>query len=150
MLISRLFLDRTDWKKTQNLSDWIADVLTLAKELSSQGVNLVIIGPPPHFNFEDISLCKSYKWKKSSCDIARDSIYTQIQEIYTEIKQKTKNTKNIYTFNQFNILCPQTHKQCSAFYNGVPIFKDSDHLNPLGSAILANPFIKFLDKQALI
>ncbi|MCX7114367.1 MAG: acyltransferase family protein [Gammaproteobacteria bacterium] len=150
VLLSRLFLDRSDKRKVKDLSTWIDDVVQLAQILSSKGVRVVIVGPPPMFTFEHINTCITSWWGNDACDIDRASISPAIQEVYDLLEKGATLQSNIYIFNQFDILCPENSVKCSPFKNGKFLFRDKDHLNSLGSAGLTEHFIAWGQRRHLL
>ena len=150
VLLSRLFLDRRNGKKVSDLSFWLEDVIRFARSLSLKGVSVVIVGPPPMFKFENINTCMSMWSGSSYCDVYRTSILADIKEVYDIIEESTKQQGNIYTFNQFEILCPESNVKCSPSRKGVFLFRDKDHLNSLGSASLSDHFMQFLHDNGLL
>ncbi|MCA0402562.1 MAG: acyltransferase [Proteobacteria bacterium] len=146
VLISRLFLDRDSKQKMNTIDDWLKkQVLPLSEELAKKGVNLVIVGPLPMFNFKDIKRCTD-----NNCDIERQFISAEITSIYKMINQDIKGKKNLYLFNPFDVFCPKSSKKCSPMKEGQIAFRDSDHLSYQGASLLKDNFIGFLSQHALL
>jgi peptidoglycan/LPS O-acetylase OafA/YrhL len=147
VMVSRLFIEREPPNRPiGELSKWGQEVLTLADDLAAKGVNLVIMGPPPMFRIESLDMCRSSLWKdfRADCSVERAQISASIDQVYSLLAFTSGLRKNIYVFNQFELLCPASQRQCSLFKEGVLAFRDKDHLNTHGSTALANPFMAFL------
>lgn len=153
VVVSRLFIERgKDNKAIQDLPEWSEEVLVLSDYLSSRGVALVIIGPPPIFRVESIALCQSSLWKdlRPNCSIERSQISDSINQVYGSLASTSSSRDNIYVFNQFDFLCPPGKDKCSVFKDGVLAYRDKDHLNTYGSGSLSDPFIDFLRRFNLL
>lgn len=150
VVVSRLFVEREKGNRPiGDLSEWSNEVFKLSDYLSSRGVNLVIVGPPPIFQTESIELCRSTLWNylrlRPDCSIRRSKILSQINQVYDLLDSISSSRNNIYIFNQFNLLCPPTSEdRCSVVKDGVLAYRDKDHLNSYGSASLSTSFIDFL------
>lgn len=55
-----------------------------------------------------------------------------------------ENHKNLYVFDAFSEICPEELTSCSPVRNGIPLYRDKDHLNVYGSEILYKNFSGFL------
>ncbi|MCD2450821.1 acyltransferase [Methylicorpusculum oleiharenae] len=150
LLVARGFISTATGKVAADVSPWIDKIPVLANEMSLKGVNVVIFGPPPLFKFEDIGICKSQLLGYSSCDVDRDSISAEIEDVQQILKRVAENKSNIYIFNLFDLLCPKSNTRCSPHKNDTFIFRDRDHLNSFGSASLADSFIDFLNYNNLL
>ncbi|MBD2210674.1 acyltransferase [Nostoc linckia FACHB-104] len=153
VVLSRLFVDREKYPRMNwDVPEWSKEVLPLSDYLFSKGINLVIIGPPPIFQIESIELCRSSLWKRFRpyCSIERSQISGSINQVYSLLESTSSLRKNIYVFNQFELLCPSSKEKCSVFQDGVLAYRDEDHLNSYGSGSLSNPFIDFLRRFHLI
>lgn len=153
VVVSRLFLEREKGNKPRpDLTEWSQEILGLSNYLSSRGINLVIIGPPPIFQIESIDWCRSSLWKslRPYCSIPRSQISGSINQVYSLLASTSSLRHNIYVFNQFDLLCPSSKDKCTVFKDGILAYRDKDHLNTYGSGSLADPFIDFLHRFHLI
>ena len=150
LLIARGFISKATEEIAVDVPAWLNKISPLASEMSLKGVNVVIFGPPPLFKFENIGICKSQFFGYSTCDVDRDSISVEIDVVEQNLKKVADQNSNIYIFNLFDILCPETNAQCSPLKKDTFLFRDRDHLNTFGSASLDDSFIGFLNKNKLI
>lgn len=149
ILISRLFLDRQTGKP-DNIEAWSLEVEKLSGLLARRNVHVLIAGPPPMFFFEHIKTCQKVPGGHTSCDIDRTSQIAGINAIYDSLNRLAASDDNILVLNSFNILCGEQHHQCSPVRDGEFIFRDKDHLNSLGAAVLAEPLINLLRQHRLL
>ncbi len=147
VLVSRLFTDRNGGK---SLNDplWYEELPPLAEQLSQLGAYLVIAGPPPIFQYEDIRTCKINAISHASlCEIDRWKIAPEIDAVYNRLQQQAVKTDNLFIFNQFELLCPHSKSKCSPYKGDTFLFRDKDHLNSYGSALLAESLVDFLNEN---
>ncbi len=148
VLISRLYLMRKN--PTTPLSDipsWINRVSSLAKELETRGVTLIITGPPPIFKFTDVRECDITDRK--ICAIARAELVPPVESVMKQLHALESENRNLRVFDMFALLCPPAAEFCYPDDGGSFLFRDQDHLNVLGSERLTEPFIKFLQSAAV-
>ena len=150
VLLARLFINRKSGKVVDDLQTWISDVTNLSADLSPQGVSVVVMGPPPIFEFPDINTCVSSFFGDSSCERSRSSISAEIEDVYRQLEQAEKSNENLYVFNQFDILCPKSNLNCTPLSKQGFLFRDKDHLNSLGAASLSADFIGYLHQKSLL
>ena len=150
VLLARLFIDRSNGKVVDDLQTWISDVTNLSADLSLKGVKVVVMGPPSMFVFPDINTCVSSFFGDSSCELGRSAISAEIEDVYRQLEQAANSNENLYVFNQFDILCPKSHLNCSPLSKQGFLFRDKDHLNSLGAASLSADFIGFLHNESLL
>ncbi len=154
VVVSRLFFRRQHELSLPNdLIQWGNYLLALSDDLASNGVSLVVFGPPPIFNVDTIDRCRSSIWLRvnAECSILRSRIFPSISLAHQYLQELAESSENaIRVFEPFPYLCPSSDKQCSMSPNGTLYYRDKDHLNAAGSASLADPFIRFLHDQNLI
>ncbi|AMR66885.1 hypothetical protein A0T30_11120 [Aquipseudomonas alcaligenes] len=150
VVVSRLFVNRNNFQPVDDLSAWADDVRKLAEVLSRRNVSLVVMGPPPIFEFKDVNICFSLLWGESSCKIARSRLETSMGAVYAALQQRAVVQRNLHVFNSFDVLCPVVERNCSPFFNGGLLFRDKDHLNTAGAVFLTEPFVRFLRNKQLL
>jgi peptidoglycan/LPS O-acetylase OafA/YrhL len=149
VVVSRLFFNRAD-RSLVDLSDWIADLQDLAKTLEKKGASLVIIGPPPLFQFLDLRMCSQAWYRIPNCSVLREPISESRTRVISAISAATANHKNMYVFDQFDYFCPKESTVCNPSVAGVALFRDKDHLSAAGAAHLERPFELFLRSRRLL
>jgi peptidoglycan/LPS O-acetylase OafA/YrhL len=150
IILSRLFIDRETGRPLPNISDWAEDVVKLANGIVSKEIKIIIVGPPPNFQFDNINSCKETDLRRNFCDIDREAISKNLTKVYSLLNEITHRSKNIYIFNQFDVLCPETMRNCAPIKNEKLLYRDKDHLNSYGSASLTEDFTKFLEDNSLL
>ncbi|WP_083700993.1 acyltransferase family protein [Aquipseudomonas alcaligenes] len=150
VVVSRLFINRNNFQPVGDLEVWIDDVRALAQMLSKRNVSLVVVGPPPIFEFKDVNICFSLLWGESSCKISRNRLEASIGTVYVALQQRAAVQSNLHIFNSFDVLCPAAGRSCSPFFNGGLLFRDKDHLNTAGAVFLTEPFVGFLRDKRLL
>jgi peptidoglycan/LPS O-acetylase OafA/YrhL len=151
VLVSRLFLKRDgSFKPLDDLLEWTNSLIELAKELSARKVSLVVAGPPPIFLFDAVNSCWFRVFGFSTCDIGRSVIAKNVDSVLKILRDASRESGNIFIFDQFSVLCPAANLRCSPFEGGELFFRDKDHLNVRGAASLAPNFIGFLRENNLL
>jgi len=136
VVLSRLFFDRKDRLETMaDFSKWLALVDQLASELSREGIELLLVGPPPIFDFEDIRACDPLK--KLNCGIERRQLAQGVERVHSMLRNTAEAHSNTRLFEVFSTLCPKVDPSCHPADNGAFLFRDRDHLNVKGAALLA-------------
>jgi peptidoglycan/LPS O-acetylase OafA/YrhL len=151
LLVARSFILTDSKSVNSDVPDWMSDLAKLAKTLSAKGINIVVTGPPPFFEFVDISTCTSSVFTQNPCDVERASISESIETINRYLAEVARQKNNVYVFDEFDLICSKSNIRCSPIRDGVMLYRDRDHLNTFGSASLTKDFISFLlDKKLLI
>lgn len=144
VVISRLFLSRTEpVSVAADVAEWIGKVDLLARQLAQSGIGLVLVGPPPMFRFEDIRACDPSRIQR--CSIARDSldsVSAAVNGALAGLADGHENTAFVEIFSEF---CPADAPICGPTRDGVFLFRDRDHLNSEGAALLAGRIHAALD-----
>lgn len=144
MLVSRLFLDRGSSLPAADLVTWAAELKVLAKQLAARQMSLVVVGPPPMFDFEDVVVCLRSVFASASCELDRNGLAKSVGQVEGLLEQQLSGEPNAHVFSSFSVLCPPTLAQCSPVINGAMTYRDRDHLNSAGAALLAEPMNNFL------
>ena len=78
-LLSRLYLDRDGEGVVEDLNLWVREVQDVAKKLEEKGVSVVVVGPPPMFNFVFKSICADFFLSDDKCSILRERVKRPIE-----------------------------------------------------------------------
>lgn len=149
VLISRLYMQRKNTSRPQpDISRWIEQVSTLAKELAEREVTLILPGPPPVFNYEDIRECDLAE--RDACAIERAAIAPAINAVMEQLSLLEMENPNIHVFDLFAAVCPPDDLLCYPDDGTSYLFRDMDHFNSLGSKRIAKPFVTFLRNSGLL
>ena len=147
--LSRLYLQRTvPVVPMQDVDLWLAQVSLLANKLRERNLVLVVIGPTPMFDFEDIRECNVSE--KHSCSVSRAALKSEIGQIEGKLKRISFEYDNVFVFDPFSKLCPDNAATCYSSSNGVFMYRDRDHLNSFGAKSLTHPFVEFLKKSGIL
>lgn len=144
VVLSRLYFQRAETLVLmEDLPLWMARVDALAQELRAEGLDLVLIGPPPMFGFEDLRACAPDR--RLDCGIERAELAPAIDRVHDMLRGVTSAHPNVTLFDSFNALCPPSTPVCTPARDGVFWYRDRDHLNAEGSAALVPALLKTLD-----
>ena len=149
VLLGRLFLDRTGDGVLNDLPQWSTEMVEFARRLADRKVNLVVMGPPPMFQFNTLLACKLVD-EHSTCDVDRLPLAKRVAFVQGKLAASARESSNIFLFETFERLCPPSASACSPFKNGQAIFRDRDHLNSAGSEMLTDDFLQFLVTNRLL
>jgi len=148
VVVSRLFIARTSPNVVQEIRPWIYNAGRLADDLESQGVKLVITGPPPIFPFGDIRECSLDE--RESCRLKRDGFAVLVNEVMTLLAEIEASKSNIAVFNIFDSVCPTGDEYCYPDNGSSFLYRDKDHFNSLGSQQLAEAFVEMLRSSGML
>ena len=148
VVVSRLFITRTLPNVVQEIRPWIYNAGRLADDLESQGVKLVITGPPPIFPFGDIRECSLDE--RESCRLKRDGFAVLVNDVMTLLADIEASKSNIAIFNIFDSVCPTGDEYCYPDNGSSFLYRDKDHFNSLGSQQLAEPFVDMLRSSGIL
>ena len=123
------------------LLEWAQQVVALADRLKDKGISVVVVGPPPLFNFAAVEACVNRFWNRD-CAVDYETASSEVAAVLSIIRPVLDGHPNVLLFEPFPFLCPPAAR-CSPFINGTIGFKDRDHLNVVGSTALAEPFAAF-------
>jgi len=123
------------------------DLLNELKEviqfLKSLNFRVVIIGDVPVFSSDprscisDIPINKLFNRQKV-CDISKSDLASQIQLYEPHLQLLAFNENVIYLPTNNNLICDNT--KCSMKVDGQLLYRDSHHLNVLGSKLMGGDF----------
>lgn len=135
VVLSRLFFQRTDsFDLSADVPKWGGLVDALASDLAALDVDLLLIGPPPMFRFEDLRACDPNA--RVGCGVARDDLAPAVGEVHKMLDGLAIQHENTHVFKTFSILCPAVVPVCTPAINGVFQYRDRDHLNVAGAGLL--------------
>lgn len=144
VVLSRLYLYRkVPLQVFSDVPKWLEMVDLLADELRQNDIDLLLVGPPPMFSFEDIRAC--IPGDVESCSIARESLETVIEEVHQQLGHLADRHDNVEVLDIFRLLCPRQTPICRPSKDGVFQFRDRDHLNTEGASQLSVFFYTALD-----
>ncbi|MEM9803967.1 MAG: acyltransferase family protein [Cyanobacteria bacterium P01_D01_bin.56] len=148
-----LSIDGARLSQGEALNAYTQELQEVAQALSRRGISLVVQAPLPdwkHLPHE----CQP-EWFRTaialpkSCKLSAASESARRLPILTAFQQAAATSDNLYVFDPFSVFCHS--KNCSPFSDeGVPLFKDDDHLNNYGAEALYPDFAEFLRQHALI
>ena len=148
VLLSRLFISRTQPHTVDELRPWLYNASRLATRLAQQGVNVVITGPPPIFHFNDIRECNLDE--RSSCRLDRHMFAPVVDEVMAQLVRLADDHNNLAIFDIFDSVCPLSDSYCYPDDGNVFLYRDKDHFNSLGSRLLAEPFVDMLRSTGML
>ncbi|MDI3382598.1 acyltransferase family protein [Xenophilus aerolatus] len=150
VVLSRIFLDRSQHQPEADVQAWAVKAAEFAEELQSKGINLVVVGPPPIFHYEDVDACNFTVFGLSPCVEERSALATQVEQVNSEINTAFQGRTNAAVFDSFSFLCARSEKRCSPIKQGRFVYRDKDHLNATGAALLTVPFLQFLQARGWV
>ena len=138
-----IFFDKNNKKLTKEAAfkEWKNEVHLLVKELNLKGVNIVLFSSFPTFeknrvNDTNPQWFNSIQSKNSiPRQLLRDN-YFKIDSFFISL---SKNNDNVFYFDIFDLLCPDSNKECFQNRN----YRDQWHLSAEGSLFIYPEFIKF-------
>ncbi len=151
LLVSRLYFQREDGGGiAADFPVWANELLPLAKELQAKQMHLVVVGPPPMFLFDSVTICQRRFFGVHRCRIDREKALRSTESVEQAIRGALKGQPNAHLFSPFGTMCPDESGTCSPVRNQMLMYRDRDHLNTQGAALLAGPFQRFLEERGLL
>lgn len=151
LLVSRLYFQRDDGGGlAADFPAWKDELLPLAKELQKKQMHLVVVGPPPMFLFDSVTICQRRFFGTRRCRIDREIAMRGVESVEQAIRGALNGQPNAHLFSSFGTICPDESSTCSPVRNQMLIYRDRDHLNTGGAALLAGPFQRFLEERGLL
>lgn len=157
----RLKLADNNWQPINEdsaLRNWVQEVRSISEKSKIKGVNIIVIAPTPVFRGSvPLQLCQNEWFRPTSPTPCAESYSTErslltsrFASINHSLDQLALQDPNIHIYRPFDILCPTQLKYCSAFLDGIRVFRDDDHLSRKGSLLVAEDFLAFLESKRLI
>ena len=148
-----LHLNDTPLSQQQALDVYSQDLMEMSEQLAQRGIALVVQAPLPdwkHLPHE----CQP-EWFRTpmalpqTCHLSAEAESTSRLPVLSAFRQAETASDNLYLYDPFALFC--NPKNCSPFSGeGVPLFKDDDHLNNYGAETLHASFAEFLQKHSLL
>lgn len=147
--VSRLYFDRViPATLKSDIGPWVDQVGLLADTLEAEGLSLLVFGPTPIFEFEDIRECNLDNL--NSCSVPRAALEAKVDQVLGRLNRLVREHDNVFVFDSFSILCPDADSSCYPSDNGIFRYRDKDHLNSFGAKSLVIPFVKFLRDSEIL
>lgn len=130
-----------------------AMVRTIAKIVEHSSTPVLIKGNPTFgFNVSDCTLNNIRFDLDKNCHLARNAHDEEFREWNRFVDQLTERFEQLVVIDPVRVMCDEAW--CYSELGGLPLYKDSGHLNYLGSKLLGqlyidefgNPFIAALEK----
>ncbi|MDQ7973517.1 MAG: acyltransferase family protein [Rhodocyclaceae bacterium] len=150
VVLSRIFFDRSQHRPEADVRAWADRVAEFADELKGRGINLVVVGPPPIFHYEDVDACNFTVFGLSPCVEERNLLAAQVDRVKSEINSALHGRSNAALFDSFHLLCAPGEKRCTPIRQGRFLYRDKDHLNATGAASMTVPFLQFLQARGWV
>lgn len=148
-VVSRLYFKREDRRLSSDLETWSVALRELAQELDRRQMHLVVIGPPPMFEFVHAAVCLRPSPANSDCRQDRARMAQPVDQVHALLEHALATQHNAHVFRSFDVLCPAGGEDCTPVREGMLLFRDRDHLNTAGASLLAKPMEQFLAEQGL-
>lgn len=143
VLLGRLYLERQGAPRPlPDAIGWAAEAGALAERLAPRGVRVMVMGPLPMFRFEAVQSC--VRRFGADCSVERAPLAESVRETLAALEKQQAAHPNMIVFDPFTFFCPPAETRCTPLRDGRTIFRDKDHLNVVGSAMLAAPTIERL------
>ncbi|MGM9427394.1 acyltransferase family protein [Hydrogenophaga sp. MI9] len=149
-VVSRLYFYRGSLDVVTDLQTWADQLLTLAKKLEQRQMYLLVIGPPPIFNFEHSVVCLRTAFSNRACEQDRARLKERVDQVAGTLEKTLASQHNALVFRPFDVLCSPGAATCSPLRKNTMLFRDRDHLNTAGSAALAQPLEKLLRDRGIL
>lgn len=149
VVVSRLFFKREDMRLFADLEPWSNALLQLARDLDRKQMQLLVIGPPPMYEFVDATVCLRPALSNSACLQDRQRMKQLVDRVHQILEGALAHQANAHVFRSFDVLCTPAGDRCSPIRDGTMLYRDRDHLNTAGAALLAEPLERFLAAQGL-
>jgi len=144
VVLGRLLLTRTEPVEVYaDVPEWLSLVETFAVELKGVGINLLLMGPPPMFQFEDVRAC--HPLDLLSCGVERAQLFPVVNEVLKGMNAVANRHDNVSVFDSFSDTCPNSAPLCNPIRKGVFTFRDRDHFSVYGAEFLMDGFRQALD-----
>jgi peptidoglycan/LPS O-acetylase OafA/YrhL len=144
ILLAQLYVDRKNMRETVDLDRWMKNVGKLSNAMDQKGIQIVIMRPIPIFSSDSVSCSSSYLSKLGSNCHQSKLQYNQIFSVLNKkLEALRRGDPNITLIDPTDALCTGAEKDfCPRNINGKGLYRDSDHLNRQGSAMISDLLIK--------
>ena len=114
-------------------------IIGTAELISKQGLSLIIIKDVPYLeNVKFNCAIKEHLYSKGkSCNVPRNE-NTLLEEVIAKLR-KNKQIKSLRVISPKELVCQEG--MCKTVIDGIPLYRDEDHLNDKGSRVLAKKYI---------
>ena len=127
------------------------------KIAATKKASVILIGPTPYFEkIAPYRLCAkawfrpAFAIPKNCTALApRARLANEASGFSQYLTRLTKEHKNVFLYDAFDVLCPQDVKYCTSSKSGRSLYKDSDHLSSYGAESLYPSFTSFLHHNHL-
>ena len=122
--------------KEKHFNEWLTALVNYAKLLDTKGAKIIISNPTPEFPDAWHRLCKGQydqwfnKFSRKDCTLPKNRFISKggkYYEIIENLKEISKSSKNIYIFDAFETMCPES--TCRFSENGRILYRDSTHIS---------------------
>ena len=93
-----------------DLDAWVDQLELLASTLEFKGLSVLVFGPTPIFDFEDIRECDPEN--RDSCSVSRAALEPMVAEVMKRLDRLDREYRNVFVFDSFAILCPNADTSC--------------------------------------
>jgi peptidoglycan/LPS O-acetylase OafA/YrhL len=144
--------------KEKYFEEWINKLGRFLSTAQAKGVKVVVFNGTPEFEKAKLKQCAEQNtyWfnrlRGSDCSIprshfiGRDGAYSTIQR---KLSQLEESHSNLLIFDMFSLFCPG--ESCKYAVNGVPLYRDDDHISIHASKNLVAPSLAdFLGRHGLL
>ena len=146
-------LDGVSLSQQQALQAYANDLQKMSLLLAQKDISLVVKAPLPDWK-QLPSQCHPQWFRPDSnlpedCVLNRDEEYQGRLPVLALLRQLEAELSNLYVYDPFADFCGT--EECNAFsQEGVPLFRDADHLNNYGADHLYPNFVEYLRASSLI
>ena len=143
--------------KSKYFDRWLSNIKDLSVKLEPKGVSIVLISPTPEFPEAVLKSCRGQddQWfnsfSRSNCSIDKNffigdrGMYLNIRR---RLSQLISNTQNIHLVDGIDLMCKE--QKCNFSRNGVPLYKDDDHISNHAARSVILPALRSLvDKNKM-
>ena len=120
----------------------LREAMTEIENLREFGVEVIIEAPKPVFMFEPYRCSDWFNEDNPRCvkgAMIDRNVLTKLRDpVLLSMQTLQKNFDFVTIWDPFEILC--ISRQCNAFSQGKPLFKDSDHLSGFGNEVVYPSF----------
>src|SRR5450830_751281 len=104
VLLSRIYLDRSEHYVLGDVASWSTRVSELAAELDKKGLKLVVVGPPPIFSYEDVRACYFDTFGIKPCSEDRAALMKSASQVERLLASALQGKRNAFVFDPFPTL----------------------------------------------